>query len=222
MGGLALRRPHSQIHAALLREVLGPLGEQAGAPLLGLLPRQGAPELSSRHLGLVEAREALPEIDRASLASWIEEHCDLDRLLALAGARSTGTTAGPLPDQPQQAAGQPQPARFFPPVPTAGRRKKRPFAVGLAWDAAFSFCYADLPALLGELGAEVRTFSPLRDAAPPAGCAGLYFPGGYPELHARALAANTPLHAALHALARQGMAATPCNKQKAYQDVTSL
>ena len=113
--------------------------------------------------------------------------------------------AAPLPSQPRQAVGQPQSARFFPPAPTKAKRKKRTLTVGLAWDAAFSFCYADLPALLGELGAEVRTFSPLRDAAPPAGCAGLYFPGGYPELHARDLAANTPLHEALRALARQGM-----------------
>jgi len=203
--GMVCTHVGSARHADLLREVLAPLGEQAGAPLLGLLPRQGAPELSSRHLGLVEAREALPEMDRTSLALWIEAHCDLDRLLALTKAPGTVAMAAPLPSQPRQAVGQPQSARFFPPAPTKAKRKKRTLTVGLAWDAAFSFCYADLPALLGELGAEVRTFSPLRDAAPPAGCAGLYFPGGYPELHARDLAANTPLHEALRALARQGM-----------------
>ena len=75
----------------------------------------------------------------------------------------------------------------------------------MAWDAAFSFCYADLPALWQELGAQVAVFSPLRDSAPPPYCAGLYFPGGYPELHAAALAANTSFRTALTRLADAGL-----------------
>ena len=82
---------------------------------------------------------------------------------------------------------------------------RRRLRVGMAWDAAFSFCYADLPPLLTEMGAELVFFSPLRDAAPPSGCAALYFPGGYPELHAPQLAANTPMLDALRALARNGL-----------------
>ena len=58
---------------------------------------------------------------------------------------------------------------------------------------------------MAELGAQPVFFSPLRDAAPPAGCAGLYFPGGYPELHAEALAANRSMLAALRELARRGL-----------------
>lgn len=84
------------------------------------------------------------------------------------------------------------------------RGKPRPL-IGLAWDNAFSFCYADLPALLTELGADIVPFSPLRDAAPPSGCAGLYFPGGYPELHAEELAGNTPMLQALRALAHKNL-----------------
>ena len=75
----------------------------------------------------------------------------------------------------------------------------------MAWDAAFSFCYADLPALLTELGADVVPFSPLRDAAPPPGCTALYFPGGYPELHAEELAGNTQMLQALRELAHKNM-----------------
>lgn len=78
----------------------------------------------------------------------------------------------------------------------------------MAWDAAFSFCYADLPALWQELGAQVAVFSPLRDSAPPPYCAGLYFPGGYPELHAAALAANTSFRTALTRLADAGLPST--------------
>ena len=84
------------------------------------------------------------------------------------------------------------------------KRTRRP-RVGMAWDAAFSFCYADLPPLLAELGAELVFFSPLRDAAPPRGCSALYFPGGYPELHAPQLSTNVHMLDALRALARNGL-----------------
>lgn len=205
--GMVCTHVGSARHADLLREVLAPLGEKAGAPLLGLLPRQGAPELASRHLGLVEAREALPGVNRPALARWLEQHCDLDRLLTLAGACRRGNAAATdSPARPEQTTAAPrQSGRFFSPAPAQGPGKKRTLPVGLAWDEAFSFCYADLPAVLRELGAEVLTFSPLRDAAPPAGCAGLYFPGGYPELHAGRLATNTAMHDALRALAGRGM-----------------
>lgn len=193
-------------HADMLRRALAPTAKACRVPLLGLLPRQGAPELRSRHLGLVEAREALPAVDREALALWLETHCDLHRLLRLldvpqgrAVAPATGRHAPPAP-VPNAA---PDATRFFSPRRPRGR-KRRPL-VGMAWDAAFSFCYADLPALLAELGADVVTFSPLRDAAPPNGCAGLYFPGGYPELHAERLSANSAMREALQARAARGL-----------------
>lgn len=212
-------------HADLLRQSLAPLCKSAGVPLLGLMPRQGAPTLPARHLGLVEAREVLPGVDRKALAQWAEQNCNLDLLLQKADAAtlrriphtntaipapqadnqpelSSGNTAELLPPQPQAQAPA---ARFFPAASTAPRRGKRPLRIGLAWDEAFSFCYADLPAVLAELKAEVVTFSPLRDSAPPHQCAGLYFPGGYPELYAERIAANAEMHAALHSLAAQGM-----------------
>ncbi len=86
----------------------------------------------------------------------------------------------------------------------ARRRNARPVRVGIAHDAAFRFCYADLPALLQELGAEPHFFSPMSDTAPPH-CDALYFPGGYPELYARELSANTSMLTALRALAQQGV-----------------
>ena len=41
----------------------------------------------------------------------------------------------------------------------------------------------------GSAGAEIVPFSPLADAAPPEDCDSCWLPGGYPELHAGALAA---------------------------------
>ncbi len=184
-------------HKEILRQALAPLTAQTGVPLLGLLPRDGAPRLESRHLGLVEARESLPGLDHESLAAWLETHCDVRALVHQLGAPQRG-----LPPSPSRADAPP--GRFFAPRVRNGTTARRP-RLGVAWDAAFSFCYADLPALLREMGAELRFFSPLTDAAPPSGCDGLYFPGGYPELHAAALAANTAMRASLRAFADQGL-----------------
>ena len=211
--GMVCTHVGSARHADLLRQSLAPLCKSSGVPLLGLMPRQGAPTLPARHLGLVEAREVLPDLDRHALAQWAESHCTIDMLLQRAGA---GTLRRPLPAHTTAQASTPPPtapitppitlaARFFSPASTGKGRDTRPLRIGMAWDEAFSFCYADLPALLGELKAEVIAFSPLRHAAPPQNCAGLYFPGGYPELHAGRIAANTSMRSALHALAAQGM-----------------
>ncbi|MBQ9407200.1 MAG: cobyrinate a,c-diamide synthase [Desulfovibrio sp.] len=266
--GMVCTHVAGERHAAILRQALLPVADTYRVPLLGMLPRQGAPLLPSRHLGLVEAREALPLITRASLAHWLEEHCQVETLLALLGIEPKASAApcreacqartgldavfwqnqadiacahaanqqcmrkgaineasacassasadtgaaiegilcysGQKPHIVDSLPGKATCAdsHFFPPQRVSSR--KLPL-VGIAWDAAFSFCYADLPALLAEQGARVAFFSPLHDQSPPADCAGLYFPGGYPELHAAALAANAPMLAALRRLAEDGL-----------------
>ena len=46
-------------------------------------------------------------------------------------------------------------------------------------------------------GAEIVTFSPLADEPPPSECDACWLPGGYPELHAGALAAAARFRAGL-------------------------
>lgn len=58
-------------------------------------------------------------------------------------------------------------------------------------------------ALLEAAGARLVRFSPMEQGLPP-GIAGLYLGGGYPERHARQLAANRGLKAAMAAFARAG------------------
>lgn len=194
-------------HKALLREALAPVAQRHKVPLLGMLPREGAPQLPSRHLGLVAAEETAHLLEPDALATWFADNCDMAALLRALGLRrtvhadnnvpalgSSGQTSTQHDDCGQQA--------FFAPAIPCTQRTLR---VGIAFDAAFRFCYADVPALLQELGAEVRFFSPLQDAAPPAHCAGLYFPGGYPELFAQQLAANRPMRESLRTLASQNV-----------------
>jgi cobyrinic acid a,c-diamide synthase len=148
-------------------------------PLVGWLSSGMLPELASRHLGLVSASEQPLEAGR--WVDVVERQLDVDAILALA----------------QQAAPLPAPPGVVEAVPRVVR-------IGVARDAAFQFYYADHLAALERAGAELVPFSPLADNALPPGLAGLYFGGGYPEIHAAALAENTPLRSAVRRFAASG------------------
>ncbi|MEY4576079.1 MAG: hypothetical protein RL701_782 [Pseudomonadota bacterium] len=153
-------------HLALLRSAT-PLA----APILGGLPKSVAQRFPERHLGLVAAQELERDLEPI-LEAWadlVEAHCDVDALLALA------RTAPPLP------------AATLAPRSTTARCR-----IGVAKDAAFHFYYDANLRLLEEAGAELVEFSPLTAATlPPVD--GLYIGGGYPELHAARLSANSTL-----------------------------
>jgi cobyrinic acid a,c-diamide synthase len=69
--------------------------------------------------------------------------------------------------------------------------------IAVARDAAFCFCYADNLRLLREAGAGIVFFSPLDDSGLPPDIAGIYLPGGYPELHGERLSANAGMKKAI-------------------------
>ena len=75
----------------------------------------------------------------------------------------------------------------------------------MARDAAFCFTYAETLDALRQNGAELCFFSPITDARLPQGIGGLYLPGGYPELHAEALAANTAMRSDLQQAVKAGL-----------------
>ena len=144
----------------------------AGVTLLGSVPRHPAMTLPERHLGLVQASE-LADLDaRLDEAAAVLQEAGLDR----------------LPQAVSFSAAAPEPL----PSLLEGCR------IGVARDAAFAFIYpANLDALR-EMGATLTFFSPLQDATLPDVDA-LWLPGGYPELHAAELAANTAMGEAIRA-----------------------
>jgi cobyrinic acid a,c-diamide synthase len=73
----------------------------------------------------------------------------------------------------------------------------------VAHDSAFQFYYPDNLALLRAAGAELAYWSPLDDPVLPE-VDGLYFGGGYPELHASRLAGNPAVLKAVAQHARDG------------------
>lgn len=138
----------------------------------GALSRDSAISLPDRHLGLVQANE-------------IE---DLETRLTRAAAVLENTTLTVLPAPVDfNAATHETPPRLL-----SGVR------IAVARDAAFAFLYRANLDLLRALGAELRFFSPLTDTALP-DTDSLYLPGGYPELHLNALAANEAMKGAVRA-----------------------
>lgn len=142
-------------------------------PLLAALPRRPELSLPERHLGLTQAQE-LPRLD-ALLDDWAQAWTE-------AATRA-------LPAQTLQLVDEPEP----PLTPLLRGRR-----VAIARDAAFSFIYPANLDTLRALGAELCFFSPLAGEPLP-DCDALWLPGGYPELHAQALAAQPGFFAALRA-----------------------
>jgi cobyrinic acid a,c-diamide synthase len=162
IAGIILNGIGSERHRLMVAEPIAALG----IPVLGALKQQAALTLPERHLGLVQASEhpgLTSLID--SLAATAEKHLDLDGILAIAEPFRLAAEDGkviPLPPPSQRIA--------------------------MANDRAFSFIYPHLVEAWRQAGAEILTFSPLADEPPPENADSCWLPGGYPELHANALA----------------------------------
>lgn len=170
--GVLANRVGSAGHGEMLRA-----GLRDTRNWLGALAREDAIRMPERHLGLTVATEIeapLALLDRAAdalaqtgLGQWT---ADWHQTLA---------TRFPAPEIPSAT----------PPL-LAGKR------IAIARDAAFCFIYEANVDVLARLGAEITFFAPLKGDALP-DCDAIWLPGGYPELHAPALAARSDLRRAI-------------------------
>lgn len=184
IGGVILNQIGSPRHEAEARASV----ERVGVPVLGSLPRNLEIEAPARHLGLVPAAER-DDAGIVAMGEVVASHVDLDALLALAG------TAPPLAAEP-----------WRPPLsPPAGAGAARRPKVAIAGGRAFTFRYPETDELLIAAGCEPVVFDPLSDTALPPGTAGLWLGGGFPEVHATELAANTALLSAIRDAVAEGM-----------------
>lgn len=176
--GLFLNRCSAGLYAALKPM----LEEETGVPVLGYLPELEQASLSSRHLGLVTAGEVEDLAQRVrAIAACLETTMDWPRFLAV---YQTGR-------QSESAIAE-QPCENGP-------------VIAVARDEAFQFYYEESLDALRRAGARLHFFSPLHDESLPAGAAGLYLGGGYPELHAKALSENRPMRHAIRAAVERGV-----------------
>ena len=77
--------------------------------------------------------------------------------------------------------------------------------IAVAQDAAFSFYYPTSLAVLERFGATLVPFSPLEDRALPENISGALFGGGFPEMFAEQLAANTSMRESIRTAADAGL-----------------
>jgi cobyrinic acid a,c-diamide synthase len=158
------------------------LRSAAGVGPLGYLVRNDRLAVPSRHLGLWTAEE-VPDRNAFgdALAGAAAATLDLDLIVSLAVPPRLAVATEPVPRFPEQRV-----------------------RLAVARDPAFRFYYEDNLDLLRDAGAEIVEFSPLEDRRLPEGLERLYLGGGYPELHAEKLAANTEIRAAIHHFHAEG------------------
>jgi cobyrinic acid a,c-diamide synthase len=207
LAGVVLNRVGSPRH----EEVLRAAAAEVGLPVLGALPRREALAVPSRHLGLVTAAEhgtaATAAVD--AMAELVAAHVDLDAVTALARPLPPGPAWSPDVVHDAADRGRARPTAGAALEAGAGAPAGRaagapPVRVAVFGGQAFTFGYAEHVELLAAAGAEVVVVDPLRDTRLPDGTAALVLPGGFPEEHVGALAANVELRAAVRALADSG------------------
>ncbi|MFH0810501.1 MAG: cobyrinate a,c-diamide synthase [Pseudomonadota bacterium] len=166
LAGVVLNRIAGSRHEAVVR---ASLAEYCGVPVVGALPKLSA-RIAERHMGLVpshEVAEAGAALDFA--AECARKYLDLDALEVLAQAappiewEAATVECRPVADRPR---------------------------IGVIRDEAFWFYYPENLEALAEAGAEVVWLDALRDGVLPP-LDGLYIGGGFPEVHAERLAANS-------------------------------
>ena len=161
IAGVILNRVASARHLSLIE----PGFAKIGLKLFGALGEDARLVLPERHLGLVQALETSDLENRLDrLADAVVGSIDLSAVEASA-------RKAVLPKTVAHQVGPP------------GQR------IGVASDRAFSFMYPHLLEHWRAVGAEILPFSPLGDEAPAPDADAVWLPGGYPELHAGALAA---------------------------------
>ena len=183
LAGVILNNVATPHHLRWTKEAIE---SRVGVPVIGYIPKNTSLTLPERHLGLVPAVE-----ERAS-QEWVEKTrgqieatVDLDAILYLAKG------AGPMPPVPQTG--------LFP------KENRAEIIIAVARDKAFDFYYEDNLDLLSAWGGKLTYVSPLTDSALPTGTQGLYLGGGFPEMYAKELAANSGLKRAVVEAADSGI-----------------
>ena len=164
--------------------------EELGLPVLACLPPCPQYIWKSRHLGLLLPEE-LGDIQRQidAVADLLEENLDVAALQRIAGK-------APALDCP--------PVESFLGITRDAPSPYKGLRIAVAKDEAFCFYYEDNLELLRKFGAELLYFSPLRDSSLPA-ADGVLIGGGYPELHAEGLEANSAMRLSLRRAVRDGL-----------------
>ena len=209
--GVILNNLGGSRHEGKLRAVIE---HYTDVPVIGAVHNDERLQIKERHLGLMPSNESAEAANFIhDIGEVIAQQVDLDKLLAVTSKTKLNTP--PLPchregeavvveplkrQQPRtmERAGErvetSDPLQTSTPsltLPLQGGGDKR-IRIGIARDQAFGFYYADDLDALQAAGAELVSFDTLHDAHLPDVDA-LYIGGGFPEMFAQELAANSSL-----------------------------
>ncbi len=184
--------PETDIAAVILNNVSGvrhreklvhAVESHCGIPVVGAVP--GDPELTitERHLGLTPSAEKdRAESVVATICEIVEKHLDLDAILTI--AQGAPEISIPVADR----------------APTPAHTAR----VGVLRDRVFSFYYPENLEALSDAGVEVVPLDVLAEQRLP-DLDGLYIGGGFPELYAAQLEANSRLRGDVAAAVETGL-----------------
>ena len=173
----------NQVNTASHYSYLEAAARDAGVEPLGYVPRSEAVAISERHLGLDTSAGYDRESVIAAMAQHVGKTVQVDRLLEIAQVER------PTPERP---------ISIIRSTPSVNRDR----VIAIARDDAFNFVYRENIEALGEYGRLVF-FSPLDDEHLPE-VDMLYLAGGYPELYAVQLSANTAMREQIAAFSERG------------------
>jgi len=181
IAGVILNNLGGGRHESKLREVIA---HYTDVPVIGAIQHDERLMIVERHLGLMPSNESTESSARINaLAAAIESQVDLDKLLAISQK---------APFKVAEIA-----TVSISPTPLKVR-------IGIAQDRAFGFYYADDLAALVTAGAEIVPFDTTLDANLPQVDA-LFIGGGFPEVFAAELEANTSMRTDIRLAIESGM-----------------
>ena len=168
----------NQVNTASHYSYLEAAARDAGVEPLGYVPRSETVAISERHLGLDTSAGYDREGVIAAMAEHVAKTVNVDRLLEIAQVERPCTSV-------------------IPPSMSKGNN-----VIAVARDEAFNFVYRENLDVLNDYGRLVF-FSPLHDERLPE-AAMLYLAGGYPELYAEQLSANSAMREQIAGYSRNG------------------
>jgi len=185
IAGVILNKVARSRHESMLRQAVD---KYCGIPVLGVIPKGGQFTIPDRHLGLIPAAE------RDELACTVDEiggaaqSClDLEGILAVA------RSAPPLEAAEEALTG----------ASVSAASGARP-VIGVFRDRAFTFYYPENLEALARAGAELLFIDAMNHGSLPAVDA-VYIGGGFPEVFAEQLEANSSLRHDLQEKAEKGL-----------------
>ncbi len=180
----------NNISAGLYQQLKPEIADRGVVPV-GYLPKIAGELFSSRHLGLVTPDEIGDIQDRIeNVAQIMEDTIDWQAFFELVYCDKRPEHRGNVSENAGDAVGCDAIGNPGVTVPDGTR-------IAIARDEAFCFYYDENIQELINAGVQIVFFSPLRDKVLPANIQGLILWGGYPELYADKLSANTSMIASV-------------------------